>query len=149
MNSLFLSSVTVLILSFAWVAPSQQDIFEKAADYIKQTEERIKELKRKRDSVMDLEGRNRDMSGGMMMGLRLPIVELSESGSTLKVVMISGLDNNIMLSNVVTVLKEEGAEVVSADQYSVADRCFHILLSQVSTNSLHQFSFLRLTKKKV
>ncbi|RWR93956.1 transcription factor bHLH162-like protein isoform X1 [Cinnamomum micranthum f. kanehirae] len=88
------------------VALSQQDSFEQAADYIKKTEERIKELKRKRDSVMDVEGRNRDMSGGMMMGLRLPIVELSESGSILKVVMISGLDNNVMLSDIITVLEE-------------------------------------------
>ncbi|KAJ8622965.1 hypothetical protein MRB53_031494 [Persea americana] len=113
---------------------SQQDCFEQAADYIKKTEKRINELKRKRDLVMAAEGINKDTSGEMMTGLRLPIVELSDLGPILKVVLISGLENNVMLSDVITVLEEEGAEVVSANQYSVADSCFHVLHSQVSSS---------------
>lgn len=118
------------------MAISQQDSLQQAADHIKKMEERLNELKRRRDLVMGVEGSNRDMSGGTLTGLGLPIVEITDSGSTLKVVLISDSTKNAMLSDVITVLEEEGAEVVSANQYSMDDRCFYILHSQVSINSL-------------
>lgn len=97
---------------------------EQASDYITKTEERIKELKRKRDLAMGVEGINRSTNDGMMVNSTLPIINISDSGSTLKVVLICGLNKNVMLSDVITVLEEEGPEVVSANQYFVADKVF-------------------------
>lgn len=135
----FTSFNTLFFSSFAKVRISLYARLEQAADYIKKMEERIHKLKRKRDLVMGVDGTNREMIGGMMKGLRLPMVEVSESGSTLKVVLINGLDSNVMLSDVIAILEEEGGEVVSANKSSFADRCLHILHSQVATNSLHHF----------
>ena len=87
---------------------------------------------------MDSEIINRDMSGAMTIDSMLPIVQVSGSDSTLNVVLSSGFNKNVKLSDVITVLEEEGTEVVSTNQYFVADKCFHILQSQVAINSLYQ-----------
>lgn len=117
------------------MALSQPDRLAQAADYIKITEERISKLnKRKRDLAMGSERINRGVSGPMMIDSILPIVEVSNSDSTLNVVLVSGLNKNVLLSDVITVLEEEGTEVVSVNQYFEADKCLYTLHSQVATN---------------
>lgn len=122
---------------------SQPHVLEQATDYIKRMEERINEL-RSRKKYLTTDHRaseiiDRDMSGAMMRDSTQTMVEVSESGSTLNVVLISSLNKDVMLSAVISVLEEEGTEVFSTNQYFVADRCHHILHSQVATNSLHHF----------
>ncbi|KAF2314693.1 hypothetical protein GH714_030046 [Hevea brasiliensis] len=66
----------------------------------------------------------------MMMGLRLPMIELREMGSSIEVILISGLKKNFMLYEVITILEEEGAEVVSASFSTVGDKVFHTVHAQ-------------------
>lgn len=132
-NELFFSS-------FSQVELSLPGRLEKAVDYINETEDRIRELKnRKINLAMGIGRIDRDMSceNAITINSKLPMVEVSDSGSTLNVVLISSLNKNVMLQDVITVLEEEGAEVLSASQYFGADRCLHVLHSQVATNSFH------------
>lgn len=121
---------------------SQPHGLEQAADYIKKMEERINELRsRKKYLTTDRTSEivDRDMSGAMMIDSTQTMVEVRESGATLNVVLINSLNKDVMLSDVISVLEEEGTEVLSTNQYFVADRCHRILHSQVATNSLHHF----------
>lgn len=66
-----------------------------------------------------------------VVGSRLPVVKLSESDSSIEVMLISGLNKNFMFYEVISVLEEEGAEVVSANFSTVGDKVFHTLHAQV------------------
>lgn len=115
---------------------SQPHVLEQATDYIKKMEERINEL-RSRKKYLTSDHRageiiDRNMSGAMMIDSTQTMVKVSESDSTLNVVLISSLNKDVMLSDVISVLEEEGTEVLSTNQHFVADRCHRILHCQVS-----------------
>ncbi|KAF3437049.1 hypothetical protein FNV43_RR19802 [Rhamnella rubrinervis] len=107
---------------------SQQDQLDIAASYIKQLSGKIDKLKvEKEEAVKAKEGSNVNI----MIGSRLPVIELKDMGSSIEVILISGLNKNFMLSEVVSVLEEEGAEVVSASFSTVGGKVFHSLHAQV------------------
>lgn len=78
---------------------------------------------------------NNDLIEAMMIGLRLPVIDLRDLGSSLELMLISGLNKNFMLYEVITVLEEEGAEVVSASVSTVGDKVFHSLHAQVNSTT--------------
>ncbi|XP_058091680.1 transcription factor bHLH162-like [Magnolia sinica] len=135
MKSLCFKLASLIPPHYSKEALSQQDQLDQAAVYIKQLREKIDELKEKRDLATSIEGINKDISGAMMvLGLRLPVVEVRDLGSSLEVVLISGLNKNFMLCDVISVIEEEGAEVVNASFSFVADKVFHIIHSQVTSS---------------
>lgn len=111
---------------------SQQDQLEQAANYIKQLKERIEELKGRKELATRVAGTNNNLIDAVMIGLRLPVIDLRDLGSSLEVMLISGLNKNFMLYEVISVLEEEGAEVVSASVSTVGDKVFHSLHAQVN-----------------
>ncbi|XXG69592.1 hypothetical protein AAC387_Pa06g2417 [Persea americana] len=102
-------------------ALSQQTQLDQAAAYIKKLRENIEGLKEKRALEAHIVGINKDMSDGMMIELRTPVTEVKDLGSTVDVVLISVLNRNFMLCDVISVLEEEGAEVVNASFSQVAN----------------------------
>ncbi|KAM7479917.1 hypothetical protein LguiA_028130 [Lonicera macranthoides] len=111
---------------------SQQDQLDQAACYINKLREKIEELKRKKELATSMTGpANNINDSSMNFGLRLPLVEFRDLGSTLEVVLITGLKKNFMLFQVISVLEEEGADVVSASFSTVGDKVFHIIHAQV------------------
>ena len=61
-----------------------------------------------------------------------PFFELRDHGLCLEVILISGRGKNFMLSEVISILEEEGAEVVSASFSVIGDKIFHTLHAQVT-----------------
>lgn len=61
----------------------------------------------------------------------VPVVEVKELGSSLEVVLISGLKKTFTLNQVISVLQEEGTQVASASISTVGNRVFHTLHAQV------------------
>ncbi|KAH8493079.1 hypothetical protein Peur_072372 [Populus x canadensis] len=111
---------------------SQQDQIELAACYIKQLRERVEGLKRvKEEQAITTTRTSSSAMTSMMIGLRLPVVELRDFGSTIEVVLISGLNKNFMFYEVINVLSDEGAEVISASYATVGDKVFHTIHAQV------------------
>ncbi|KAG5223062.1 transcription factor bHLH [Salix suchowensis] len=111
---------------------SQQDQLELAACYIKQLRERVEGLQRAKEEQATTAPRTSSSAmTSLMIGLSLPVVELRDFGSSIEVVLISGLNKNFMFYEVINVLGEEGAEVVSASYSTVGDKVFHTIHAQV------------------
>ncbi|KAK6924868.1 Myc-type, basic helix-loop-helix (bHLH) domain [Dillenia turbinata] len=112
----------------------QQDQLDVATTYIMQLKEKVEELKKKKQRLtMDNEQGGLDPSDSMRIGLQLPMLEIRDYKLGLEVNLISGLRKNFMLSEVITVLEEEGASVVSASLSTEGNKVFHILHAQVTT----------------
>ena len=97
---------------------------------MKHSLERIEELKRRKERlVKDDENRIQDKttSGGSI----LPVINFRILDSTLEVNFISGLDKNFLLHEVIKVLEEEGAEVLTVSYSTVGDRVIYTIHSQV------------------
>ncbi|XP_077242542.1 transcription factor bHLH162-like [Tasmannia lanceolata] len=130
MKSLCFKLAALIPNRYSRDALPQQDQLEQAAVYIKNLRERIEELK-ERKLALSIEGINENISGGMMIGLSLPVIEVREVGSSLEVVLISGLHKKFMFCDVISVLEEEGVDIVNANFSNVGDKIFHIIHSQV------------------
>ncbi|KAL1357169.1 hypothetical protein HN51_009140 [Arachis hypogaea] len=126
---------------------TQQDQLDLAARYIKHMRERIEELKKQKQHVM-MESKNNNNNTIMCknMDTKLPLLELREFGSGIEVVLVCGLRNKtFMLYEVINVLEEEGAEVVTASFSTVGDKIFYIVHAQdkiarvgVETSRVHE-----------
>ncbi|KAI3971411.1 hypothetical protein MKW92_029190 [Papaver armeniacum] len=75
--------------------------------------------------------------------LNLPILQVRDlDTNTLEVVLITGINKHFMYYQLITVLEEEGAEVVNASFATVSDKIFYTVHSQV--NSYHASNIHRL-----
>ncbi|KAF5205695.1 Transcription factor bhlh [Thalictrum thalictroides] len=108
---------------------SQQDRLDHAAAYIKGLQERVEELKRKKQFLLGT------TTNPMWGGIKLPVLALRDMESSLEVVLISSsLHKNFMFYQVISILDEEGADVVNASFSTVGDKVFHTIHSQVRSS---------------
>ncbi|CAL4957655.1 unnamed protein product [Urochloa decumbens] len=108
---------------------TQLDQLDSAAVYIKQLKERIEALKRRKEGGgSGCKGAAAAAAGAG--GVRMPVVEVRYQDGTLDVVLISEAGRPFKLHEVITVLEQEGAEVVSASFSVVGDKIFYTIHSQ-------------------
>ena len=94
--------------------------------------ERIEKLKKHKEQVMGSKQTNNNRM--FNMDSKLPILELRDLGSGIEVVLVCGLKNKtFMLYEVISILEEEGAEVVTASFSTTGDKIFYIVHAQVLT----------------
>ncbi|QCD86639.1 Achaete-scute transcription factor-related [Vigna unguiculata] len=108
----------------------QQDQLDLAARYIKHMRERIEKLKRQKEQAMLNQSSDRKMLD-KNVDTKLTILELRDLGSGIEVMLVSGLNKTFMLYEVISVLEEEGAEVVTASFSTVGDKLFYVVHAQV------------------
>ncbi|CAJ1975157.1 unnamed protein product [Sphenostylis stenocarpa] len=108
----------------------QQDQLDLAARYIKHMTERIEKLKRQKEQAMSNQSSDRKMMD-TNIDTKLPILELRDLGSGIEVMLVSGLNKTFMLYEVISVLEEEGAEVVTASFSTIGDKIFYVVHAQV------------------
>ncbi|KAK4402386.1 Transcription factor [Sesamum angolense] len=117
---------------------SQQDQLEQATSYIKLLAERVEEMKRRKTQAVMTSGANPTMSAknsaGIMGGSKSPVLKIRELGSNLQVVLISDLCKTVMLHQVISILEQEGAEVVNVNLSNVAGQIFHTIHAQVKVS---------------
>ncbi|KAK7849632.1 transcription factor bhlh162 [Quercus suber] len=101
-----------------------------AVTYITQLKENIEKLKIRKEQAMELENGSNTMDT-TMFGSRLPVFDLKDLGSSIEVIVISGLQKSFMVYEIISILEEEGAEVVSASFSTVGDKVFHTVHAQV------------------
>ncbi|CAK7350577.1 unnamed protein product [Dovyalis caffra] len=95
-------------------------------------------MKEKKDSLLGMERTNytsMNSSSGTTTGIRSPQIEVREMGSTLEVVLITGLDSQFIFNETIRVLHEEGAEIINASFSVVEDTVFHTIHSQVGDSA--------------
>ncbi|KAK4427150.1 Transcription factor [Sesamum alatum] len=119
---------------------SQQDQLEQATSYIKSLSERVEELRRRKTQGVMMSSADPTTSNktstGIMGGSKLPILEIRELGSNLEVVLISGLCKNFMLHQVISILEQEGAEVVNANLSNIDGLIIHTIHAQVKVSRI-------------
>lgn len=114
---------------------SQQAQLDQVATYIKQLRERLEELKKRKELAMRNCERNiTNIGNSAMPESRIPAVKIKELGSSLEVVLVSGIAKNFGLHEVIKVLEEEGVEVVSVSISTVDKTIYHVLHAQVIIN---------------
>ena len=110
---------------------SQQDQLGLAATYIEHLRERVDKLKREKEEAMNMMRSNQNNDRNFNIGTKLPLIEMRDFGSGIDVMLVSGLNKNFMLYEVIGVLEEEGAEVVAANYSTVGDKVFYTVHAQV------------------
>ncbi|XP_011043394.1 PREDICTED: uncharacterized protein LOC105138874 [Populus euphratica] len=117
--------------------PSLPDQLDDAASYIKRLQTNLERMKEKKENLMGTERTNyASMSScNGTTGLRSPQIEVRETGSTLEVVLITGLDSQFMFNETIRVLHEEGAEIINANFSVVEDTVFHTIHSKVGDSA--------------
>ncbi|XP_043689765.1 transcription factor bHLH162-like [Telopea speciosissima] len=112
---------------------------EEATNYITRLENELEKLKEKKEHLMGMERVSKSMSSGMMVELirTPPHIEIHDMGSVLEVILISDFDTQFMFNEIIRLLQEEGADIVSA-QFSVVNNqtYFHTIHSEVAETSL-------------
>ncbi|CAL4977330.1 unnamed protein product [Urochloa decumbens] len=141
-------------------AMTQLGSLDEAAAYIKKLKERVDELKQKRISAQLMAagmgggggggGRAASTSAATSGGgarssseetseeaVEAPVVEVlhHHDGSSLDVVLISSVDRQFKLHEVVTVLEEEGAEIINANLSVSGRRVFHNIHCRIHMHS--------------
>ena len=102
-------------------------LLEHAATHIKNLQVRLDMLNQKK---LQLESRSNHISTGSSS--RSPVVLVREFGSTLEVFLMCGLNKNFFLHEVISVLEEEAARVVTVNQSTGGERIIYRIYSQAS-----------------
>ena len=114
-------------------AITQLDQLDSAAAYIKQLKGRIDELKRRKKGGATTAGCSSSSAAGnnkASTATALPVIEVRHQELTLDVALVSEAGKPFKLHEVIAVLEQEGAEVVSASFSLVGDKIFYTLHSQ-------------------
>ncbi|KAI3836082.1 hypothetical protein MKW98_016386 [Papaver atlanticum] len=128
------------------------DQFDYAAAYIQDLRKRIDELKRKKRGMIHCGEQEiistksstssfssystSTMTDTNLAGANLPLLEVKDLEDAMVVVVVTGLNKNFMLYELITILEEHGAEVVSANFATVNDKIYHTIHSQVRCSRL-------------
>ncbi|XP_050213163.1 transcription factor bHLH162 [Mercurialis annua] len=127
------------------------DQLDKAANYIKKLQIKLERMKEKKDSLMSIERpNNASVSSNITetpMQLKDPIIEVHEIGSALEVVLITGLDGQLMFNETIRVLHEEGAEIVHASFSVLNDTVYHSIHSKVENSVTGNGSAARISER--
>ncbi|CAL9115713.1 unnamed protein product [Musa acuminata var. zebrina] len=115
---------------------SQVDHLDQATSYIKDLQGRIERMKLRGGIRTSAEGTNKDVDREMTTEFRLPVVEVRHQDLNLEVVLISGLEKRFKFHQVISVLEEEGAEVLNANFSVVGEMIFHTIHSQAISSRL-------------
>ncbi|KAL4318782.1 hypothetical protein GQ457_18G021890 [Hibiscus cannabinus] len=129
---------SLLLTLFSLLPPhprrmSMPDLVENATIYIKQLQERVEDLsRRKAQLVRELNGQPRAVGDETIIPLVLEISD-SESESTVQVDLIAGTGTTtIALCDIVTILEEEGAEIVNVTYHNDGNRIILSVHSQAA-----------------
>ncbi|KAM7468640.1 hypothetical protein LguiB_016202 [Lonicera macranthoides] len=104
-------------------------LLEQAASYLKQLKVRVEKLKEMKEQLLkESEGMPTTTTTKDEAEIKIvPAVEVKEMGSTVEVNLITGLDKSFMLHQILIVLQEEGAEVMTATYSTTDHRIFYTI----------------------
>ncbi|XP_059452721.1 transcription factor bHLH162-like [Corylus avellana] len=125
------------------------DQIDEAISHIKSLETKMKKFKEKKESLM---GRKRSYActnfeaTSSAARIKAPQIEIREMGSSLEVVLTTGKDNQFIFNEIIHILHEEQAEVLSASYSVSGDSIYHIVHAQIAGSSL-DFGVTKVTER--
>ncbi|XP_065876853.1 transcription factor bHLH162 [Euphorbia lathyris] len=132
MKSLYFTLNSLLPHHSSKESVSLPDQLDEAANYIKKLQMKLERMRERKESLLGSSDHDQNVR---MCGLRSPVIKVHEIGSVLEVVLITGLDSQMMFNEGVRVLHEEGAEIVNANFSVVDDTVFHSIHSMVGDSA--------------
>ncbi|XWS34808.1 hypothetical protein CRYUN_Cryun21dG0069200 [Craigia yunnanensis] len=100
---------------------STHEVLEQATVYVNQLEIRVEELKQMK---LQIEEEYREMTSGRR--IISPVINITDLNSTLEVNLITGWNTKFKLCDIIQILMEEGAEVVTAAaNHNAGDRIIY------------------------
>ncbi|KAG5618341.1 hypothetical protein H5410_018165 [Solanum commersonii] len=117
---------------------TQQDHVDQAITFIEELKERVEVLKRRKDEVVaQVTGDDSKKSiSTTTCTIKTPMVKVRELDSTLEVIILtSGLQKNFTLQEVIKIIEEEGAQVVTANYSTIDDTIYYTIHTQYHFNS--------------
>ncbi|XWS68996.1 hypothetical protein CRYUN_Cryun04dG0141600 [Craigia yunnanensis] len=116
---------------------STHKVLEQATVYVNQMRKRVEELK---EMKLQVEEECREMRSGP--SIISSVINITDLESTLEVNLITGLDGKFKLCDIIKILVEEGAEVVSAAaNHSAGDRIIYSIHCRVYFSRPHKNNF--------
>lgn len=118
---------------------------DEAINYIKSLEENVQKSKQKRDSLNFDRKRSYECcsssSGSFETarsapGAKSPQIQIHENGSTLEVVLSTGLHNQFIFYDIIRILDQEQADVVHASFSASGDSILHLVRAEVVLHSI-------------
>ncbi|KAG5233359.1 hypothetical protein OIU76_016001 [Salix suchowensis] len=110
------------------------DQIDEAISYIKSLEERLKRARERKEGLTSSRKRSfacthQDPTPAATQ--KPPQLKIQELGSALEIVLTSGADKQFLFCEIIRILDEEGAEVVSANVHVLGDSIFQVLHAQM------------------
>ncbi|KAL4338149.1 hypothetical protein HN51_048263 [Arachis hypogaea] len=124
------------------------DQVDKAINYIKSLEEKVKMAKEKRERSLGMEIR-RKRTRGDCSGVdrqKPPQLEVHEIGSCVEIEMTCGLDTQFIFYEIIRILNEENIDVKSVNSSLIENSMYHILRAEISP-SLLQFGVTKVSER--
>ncbi|KAF3444110.1 hypothetical protein FNV43_RR13800 [Rhamnella rubrinervis] len=119
------------------------DQIDEAINYIKTLEAKLKESEVKKESL--LVGRKRSQRNLNLESTSTQI-EIHEMGSALEVVLVSGSDNQFVFFEVLRIIQEEGADVISAKFSVSGDTTYNVINAEIG-ESMFIFGAAKITER--
>jgi len=113
------------------------DQVDEAINYIKSLEAKVKMAQEKKESLQGIKKRSHgcfSSSRATFAATRLPKspqLEIQEVGSSLQVVLITGIDHQFIFCEIIRMLHEENIEVRSANSSLTGDSVLHVVHAEV------------------
>ncbi|KAK9922510.1 hypothetical protein M0R45_030972 [Rubus argutus] len=111
---------------------------DEAINYIKSLEAKVQKSKQKRDSLNFDRKRSYEYCSSSSSfetarsapGAKSPQIQIHESGSTLEVVLSTGLHNQFIFYDIIRILDQEQADVVHASFSASGDTMLHLVRAE-------------------
>ncbi|KAL3617134.1 hypothetical protein CASFOL_039528 [Castilleja foliolosa] len=117
------------------------DQLEGATNYIKELQFNLEKMKQKKERLVEI-------SANLSTNTNLPSIDVRVMGSALEVVLISGQNCQFMLSEIIQMLHEEGADVVNASFYVLDSSFFHTIHCKINGDqSLQEYGAARISDR--
>ncbi|KAL3511285.1 hypothetical protein ACH5RR_030686 [Cinchona calisaya] len=114
--------------------PSQAELpkpalLDYSSTYVKILQKRIRELEAKKEEL-------KSETSTSAKDSTLQAIEVIEKGSIVEVNLVTGLNKGFMLHEVINILEEEGAQILSANYSASTDRVFCTISSQAFSSRI-------------
>ncbi|KAK6919071.1 Myc-type, basic helix-loop-helix (bHLH) domain [Dillenia turbinata] len=116
---------------------SVPDKITEATNYIKSLQKSLEEKKEKRNRLMGGTKRLKSCpcNSPMPSSSNLPRIEIKGNGPALEVALITGLDNQFIFYEIIRMLHQENADVVSANFSVVGNVIFHVVHAEMGNSN--------------
>lgn len=118
-------------------AKTVPDQLENATNYIKELQTKVEKLKEKREKLL---GRGREeriittstaCSEEIKQRLSLLQLKAHQVGSSMEILLTTGSDYHFVLTQILRLLQQNGAEILNVNQSMFTDRVLHKIIAQV------------------